>query len=114
MIMNYDECKSLIPPVRDVIDMIGSKWKLHIICAIGGGIHRFNELDRKIEGITPRMLSKELKDLELNKLVEKVKLSPYSGNFKYCLTEHGESLKKVVYPSLWSWGSNYRRKIMIK
>jgi Predicted transcriptional regulators len=110
---DYDDCKIYIPPVRDVIDMIGSKWKLHIIIAVGCDIHRFNELERNIKGITPRMLSKELKDLELNRLIERVEISPYSNTFQYCLTEHGKSLKKVIY-SLWSWGMDYRNKVMVK
>lgn len=110
---NYEDCKAYIPPVRDVIDMIGSKWKLHIIIAVGCDIHRFNELERKIKGITPRMLSKELKDLELNRLIERVEISPYSNTFKYRLTNYGASLKEVIH-TLWLWGSDYRKKVMVK
>lgn len=110
---DYNECQSKIGPIRDVIDMIGSKWKLHILIAVGCNIHRFNELERRIDGITPRMLSKELKDLELNRLVRREKISPYSNVVKYSLTEYGMSLHSVL-SVMWSWGVDYRMKIMGK
>jgi len=109
----YSECKTYIRPIRDVIDMIGSKWKLHILIAVGCDIHRFNELERQIEGITPRMLSKELKDLELNKLVQRVEISPFSNVYKYSLTEHGKSLEEVIRV-MYFWGMDYRKKVMVK
>lgn len=109
---SYDECKVYIRPVRDVIDMIGSKWKLPILVALGLKDHRFNELERQIKGITPRMLSRELKDLELNKLVERIEVNPNSSTIKYSLTEHGKSLDQVIV-AMRSWGSDYRNKVMV-
>lgn len=108
---SYEECKVYIRPVRDVIDMIGTKWKLPILVALGFKDHRFNELERQIKGITPRMLSKELKDLELNKLVRRIEFDPNSSRIKYSLTEHGKSLDQVIL-SMRSWGTDYREKIM--
>ena len=110
---NYTDCQRKIGPIRDVIDMIGSKWKLDIIMAISCDTPRFNELERQIEGITPRMLSKELKDLELNRLVKREKLSPDSNIIKYTLTEHGWSLQSVL-TVMFNWGIEYRKKIMVK
>lgn len=63
------ECRDFIRPVRDVLDIINGKWKLPILVALSFGNKRFKELERDVEGITPRMLSKELRDLEMNKLV---------------------------------------------
>ncbi len=108
---NYSECKIYVRPVRDVIDMIGNKWKLPIIIALGFKDHRFNELERQIKGITPRMLSRELKDLELNKLVRRIEINSNSGTIKYSLTEHGKSLDNVII-AMRSWGIDYREKIM--
>ena len=85
----------------------------NIIIAIGCGIHRFNKLERQIEGITPRMLSKELKDLELNRLVRREKISPDSNIIKYTLTEHGWSLQSML-KVMFNWGIEYRKKIMVK
>jgi len=93
--------------------MIGTKWKLDVLIAVSCNIHRFNELERQIEGITPRMLSKELKELELYKLIRREKISPYSNVVKYSLTEHGKSLETVLN-TMWRWGLDYRKKIMVK
>ncbi len=110
---DYNDCQTKIGPIRDVLDMIGSKWKLDILIAVGCNIHRFNELERRIDGITPRMLSKELKDLELNRLVRREKVSPDSNIVRYSLTEHGKSLQTVL-SVMWHWGTDYRMKIMGK
>ncbi len=110
---NHEECKSHIPPIKDVLDLIGSKWKVDIIIALSCDIHRFNELERQIEGISPRMLSKELKDLELNRLIQRDEISPFSNTFKYSLTEHGWSLREV-FRAMLTWGIDYRNKVMVK
>ncbi len=112
-IKDYQECKVYIRPVRDVIDMIGSKWKLPILVALGFKDHRFNELERQIQGITPRMLSRELKDLEFNKLVKRVVSCPDDNIVKYGLTEEGKSLEQVI-TAMRIWGTDYRKKIMKK
>ena len=63
------ECTEFIRTVRDVLDIINGKWKLPILIALSFGNTRFKELERDVEGIAPKMLSKELRDLEMNQLV---------------------------------------------
>ena len=63
------ECTGRLLPVRDALDILNGKWKIPIIVALMFGSKRFKLLHRNIEGITAKMLSKELKDLELNQLV---------------------------------------------
>lgn len=57
--------------VNDTMNVISGKWKLPIIGSLLYGKKRFKELERDIEKITPRMLSKELKDLEMNSIVSR-------------------------------------------
>ena len=105
------ECKIYIRPVRDVIDLIGSKWKLPIIIALSFGNQRFKELERQIEGITPRMLSKELKDLEINGLVNRAVFNTTPVTVEYSLTTYGKSLDSVI-EVMREWGTKHRERIM--
>ena len=107
------ECKVFIRPIRDVIDLIGGKWKLPIIVSLTFGNSRFNQLERQIEGITPRMLSKELKDLEVNGLVDRKVIPSTPVTVEYSLTEYGKSLDKVI-EVMRNWGAEHRSRIMEK
>ena len=105
------ECQTFILPVRDVIELIGGKWKLPIIIALSFGKQRFNELQRLIEGISPRMLSKELKDLEMNGLVKREVYNTMPVTVEYSLTEYGQSLDEVI-AQMREWGLKHRAKVM--
>ncbi|MFK5879934.1 MAG: helix-turn-helix domain-containing protein [Flavobacteriaceae bacterium] len=105
------ECKTFILPVRDVIELIGGKWRLPIIIALSFKNHRFKELERQIEGITPRMLSKELKDLEINGLVNRDVSNATRVTVEYSLTNYGKSLDEVI-ETIRDWGLKHRKKIM--
>lgn len=105
------ECKTFIRPVRDVIDLIGSKWKLPVVIALSFGNKRFKELERQIEGITPRMLSKELKDLEVNGLVHRAVFNTTPVTVEYSLTEAGKSLDRVI-EVMREWGLEHRARLM--
>ena len=104
------ECKKFILPVRDVIDIIGGKWRLPIIIDLSFKIHRFKELERQIEGITPRMLSKELKELEINGLINREVFDSTPVTVEYSLTDYGKSLDKVI-ETMRDWGLTHRNKI---
>jgi DNA-binding HxlR family transcriptional regulator len=60
------QCKATLSSIADALYVIGGKWKLRIIVALKEGNNRFNELQRTIDGISSKVLSTELKDLELN------------------------------------------------
>ena len=108
---NAEECKLFIRPVRDVIEIIGGKWRLPILTALSFKKHRFNELQIQVDGITSRMLSRELKDLELNGLIEKNSLPETTSISEYNLTPYGKSLDNILV-SMRTWGTNHREKIM--
>jgi DNA-binding HxlR family transcriptional regulator len=104
------ECKDFIRPVRDVLDIISGKWKLPILIALSLGVKRFKELERQIEKISPRMLSKELKDLEANKLITRTVQNTVPVTVEYSLTEYGKSLDAVI-SSIREWGNQHRKKL---
>ena len=107
------ECVEYIRPVRDVLDIINGKWKLPILIALTFGNKRFKELERDVEGITPRMLSKELRDLEANQLVKRTVYDTLPATVEYSLTDYGKSLDDVII-AMREWGKKHRKKIFSK
>jgi DNA-binding HxlR family transcriptional regulator len=105
-----NECTEFIRPVRDVIEIIGGKWKLPILIALTFGNRRFKELERAVDGITPKMLSKELRDLEMNQLVQRTVYDTIPVTVEYSLTPYGKTLDDVI-ASLRGWGKNHRAKL---
>ena len=65
------QCKATLNAIADALYVIGGKWKLRIIVALKDGNKRFNEMQRLIEGISAKVLSTELKDLELNGFIRR-------------------------------------------
>ena len=107
------ECVQFIRPVRDVLDLINGKWKLPILIALSFGNKRFNELERDVIGITPRMLSKELRDLEANELIRRTVYDTVPVTVEYSLTDYGRSLDNVI-AALRDWGKKHRNRLFKK
>jgi DNA-binding HxlR family transcriptional regulator len=108
---DIEVCKKQFLPIRDTLDLVGGKWKLLITHALADGPLRFKELQREVEGITARVLSKELKELELNELITREVYATAPVTVEYNLTEYGKTLKPVVL-ALHSWGSKHRERII--
>lgn len=109
----HSECKKNLLPVKDALDILSGKWKLPIIVALTFDNKRFKEMQREIEGITPKMLSKELKELELNQLVKRTVYDTLPVTVEYSLTNYGKSLHKVI-GELRTWGLQHRKRILSK
>jgi DNA-binding HxlR family transcriptional regulator len=110
---NSTECQSRLLPVRDALEVVSGKWKIPLIIALSQGNYRFRELHRQVTGITTRMLSKELKDMEMHGLVTRTVYDSLPVTVEYELTEHGRSLYPVV-DALFKWGSTHRDKFIKK
>jgi len=96
--------------VQDTMDVLKGRWKIHIIAALCYDKMRFSDLQKEIEGISSKMLSSELKDLEINKLVTRTVIDTQPISVEYELTEYGFTLKKII-ENLAQWGIEHRRKI---
>ena len=103
-------CMSILKPVRDSLDVLNGKWKLPIIVSLTFGEKRFTEIAKEVHGITDRMLSKELRDLELNGLVRRNIEESHPVKVTYQLTEHSKSLFSVIN-SLRDWGILHKQKL---
>lgn len=90
--------------VKYAMDIIGGKWKLLIIWGIlQNGVIRFNDLQRKVEGISSLMLSKNLKELEEDGLILRHQYNEIPPRVEYELSELSQKLI-VVLQSLSEWG----------
>ena len=105
-----EDCNSILLPVRDALDVLKGKWKLQIIVALTFGNKRFKEISTEVSGITDRMLSKELKDLEINQLVKRTVHDSFPPIVEYSITEHGKSLANLI-DELKEWGLFHRKKV---
>ena len=106
----HKECMSALLPVRDMLDVIGGKWKLLILISIWEGNKHFREIERSIPKLSTKVLSKELKDLEINKLITRTVLNGFPVRTEYQPTDHSYTLKKVI-KELQDWGNHHRKQI---
>lgn len=97
--------------VHDAMDVLNGKWKIYIISSICHyNQRRFSDILNDVTGISNKMLSKELKELELNKLVERTVLDTHPITVQYELTKHGKTLKTII-ENLTAWGIAHRKEI---
>lgn len=104
--------KTEMMAIQDSMDVLSGKWKIAIISSICFyNKRRFSDILKDVVGISNKMLSKELKDLEINKLIKRTVLETQPITVKYELTEHGLSLKTIIN-HLTEWGIKHREEIL--
>jgi len=109
----HESCTKAIIPVRDALDILSGKWKLPIIIALSFGNRRFSQLAKQIHGITDKMLSKELRELEMNQLVKRTVYDTVPVVVEYSMTTYGKTLEKLI-EELQAWGLLHRKRILKK
>jgi DNA-binding HxlR family transcriptional regulator len=93
-----------ICPVEYSLDILGGKWNLPIIhVLVKRGTVRFKELERELKGITPKMLTSQLKRLEQDGLVKRAVFATVPPTVEYSLTEVGQSINPMIQ-ELEKWG----------
>jgi DNA-binding HxlR family transcriptional regulator len=96
-------------PLGNVLRLIGGKWKIPILCALrSDGATRYNELRRKIMGITNTMLASSLKELEENGLVRRTQYMEMPVRVEYSLTDACDGLMPILL-QLAQWGASEPR-----
>ena len=109
--MDSKQCSASLSAVEDTLYVIGGKWNLKVIIALREhGNMRFNELQRTITGISARVLSNELKELEMNGLIKRKVYTTTPVVIEYELTEYSNSLQQVLRAMI-DWGIRHRNKI---
>ena len=102
---NNEDC-----PTRDVLAQIGDKWSILILFALVDGPDRFNSLKSRIEGISQRMLTQTLRDLERDGFVLRTVYPQVPVKVEYELTELGKGLSASVW-KLVSWADDHHADI---
>ncbi|TKC62381.1 helix-turn-helix transcriptional regulator [Pedobacter hiemivivus] len=113
--MTENECqlghKKEIMAIHDAMDVLNGKWKVSIISSICYyNKRRFSDILNDVQGISNKMLSKELKELEINKLIKRTVLDTQPISVQYKLTEYGMTLKTII-SNLAEWGIEHRKVI---
>ncbi len=108
------DCKGRLRAVQDSMDVLYGKWKLTILSSLCFyNSRRFSDILADVTGISNKMLSKELKELELNKLIKRTVLDTQPITVQYELTPHGKSIQTII-DSLTEWGVKHRKEIIGK
>jgi len=105
-----ESCTKARMAIRDTLDVVGGKWKLVLIAVLQSGKKGFNELSREAS-ISPRILSKELQEMEMNGLVSRRVCNTKPVTVQYELTSYSETLNDVLR-SMEEWGVQHRNKII--
>lgn len=109
--LSPDECTRGIMALEDTLYVIGGKWKLKIISALRmGGSSRFNQLQQTVTGISARILSKELKELELNGFVKRKVYTDTPVVVTYEITPYSDTLGTLLTEMI-KWGTTHKNKI---
>lgn len=105
-------CSSFGCPVEAALEAIGGKWKGLILFHLQGDTKRFNELKRLIPGITQRMLTKQLRDLEVDQIIRRKVFPEVPPKVEYSLTNFGQTLTPIL-KTLHEWGVEYIDKLAL-
>lgn len=102
--------KEEVQALQDTLYVLGGKWKLPIINSICNGNTRFREIERSIPGITTRMLSRELKEMEANNLVKRRVQPGPPFLIIYGSTDYCKSFGKIIMEMI-NWGKQHRKNM---
>src|ERR1700749_4019579 len=105
-----ETCGAAANAIRDTLYVLGGKWKLPILMPLASGPLRFKELQKTLVDITPKILSKELKELELNEFVTRTVYDTAPVTVEYKLTPYSKTLQKVLI-ELRDWGIQHKKRI---
>ena len=97
-------------PVATCFQLFGNKWKIYIIQQLKERAFGFNELRRAIPGISQKVLSSNLKEMEAAGLIDRAVIPETPIRTEYSLNELGESLMPIINQMV-EWGSSYQQRV---
>lgn len=93
------------------IDVVGGKWKMHLMWALAEGPQRFGELRRLLDGVSEKVLAENLRHLESHGVVHREVFAEIPPRVEYTLTPLGQELATALHP-LEQWGDKHRVEIL--
>lgn len=109
--LTQEGCPKTMLSIKDALEALEGRWKLLILFALSSGPMRFKQISKEVNGISDKILSKELKNLEANELVKRNVYDTFPPTVEYSITSHGLSLERVL-EELHYWGLSHRKRIM--
>ncbi len=97
-------------PVETTLSLIGDKWKVLILRDLLGGTKRFGKLKKSVGGVSQKVLTAQLRDMEENGLVNRKVYAEVPPRVEYSLTELGLSLKPIL-DAMLNWGEEYKASL---
>lgn len=104
------ECREVLVPVSDVLGQVAGKWTILIVGALSAGPRRFSDLKREIDGISQKMLTATLRDLEKDGFVTRTVTPTIPPRVDYELTEMGRELREPLR-LIGNWALANRHRI---
>jgi len=95
-------------PVAVTLEIIGGKWKALILWHLSFKTLRFSQLQRRLQGVTQKMLTQQLRELERDGMLDRKVYAEVPPRVEYSLTAAGRSLQPILQ-QMCDWGSRYRR-----
>ncbi len=105
-----EQCEGSLRNVLDALYVLSGKWKLALILSLIQSSKRFGEIQRDLGRISPKVLTNELKDLELNGFITRHVIESTTISIVYEATEYSRTLKNVLR-ELDRWGGQHRKKV---
>ena len=93
-------------PVEAALDVIGGKWKPLILWALGDNVRRFGELQKGLPGVNAKMLTKQLRELEEDRILRRTVYPEVPPRVEYAITDFGKTLLPIL-EALCNWGAKY-------
>ncbi len=93
-----------------MVEIIGNKWKLLILRNLLLRTYRFNELKNSLDGLSQKVLTDNLRQLEADGIVKRTAYAEVPPRVEYSLSEIGESLRPL-FKSMEDWGNSYKEKV---
>ena len=101
--------KKIKYPIELVVFLLGDKWKFIILCKLLKGTKRFGELEKSIGNISSKVLTQQLKDLEVFGFVSRKTYDQIPPRVEYSVTEFGKTLIPIM-KAMFDWGMEYRKE----
>lgn len=99
-------------PVETTLMLIGDKWKVLILRDLRGGTKRFGELKKSVAGISQKVLTANLRDMEESGLLTRTVFPEVPPRVEYMLTELGESMSPIL-DAMEIWGQQFQQKVQL-
>ncbi len=107
--MSADKKKEVSCPVETTLRIVGGRWKVLVLHELLEGVHRFNELDRKLTGISNRTLTRQLRELEADGVIHRKVYREVPPKVEYSLSTLGKTLEPVLL-AMHDWGVGYEQR----